>query len=158
MEGGNHETKPAETAEGQLHKAAEELAVSKEHAEVAAEDAEDQGRADANTANPVTVTHEVADAAPNMVNELEAAIKQVMMALDVLQALLPKFTYVKGLSEQVADNTPLPPEPAVPPPVLQGNERQFGTRQPSLLRRLNQQSTYAAPQRYRLQSRGRARR
>jgi hypothetical protein len=157
MGGGNGNNNPAATPEQQLHQAAEELDQSAKLTDKAAVTAENQGQADANTANPVTVTHEVADAAPNMVNELEAAIKQVMMALDVLQALLPKFTYVKGLAEKVADKTP---EPAAPPgEVMPGhNSRQFGTRQPSLLRRLNQQSTYAAPQRSRLQYRGLARR
>lgn len=141
-----------------MDKASDELDKSAQLTDKAAVNAETEGKADARTANPEIVTHEVADAAANMVNKVEAAIKQLMMALDELKKLLPELSYVKGLSEQVADNTPLPPEPAVPPPVLQGNERQFGTRQPSLLRRLNQQSTYAAPQRSRLQYRGLARR
>lgn len=156
-EGGNGKMDPASKTEEGVKKAAAELDDVAQLTEVAAGHAETQGEADGKTANPATVTHEVADAAPNMVNELEAAIKQVMMALEVLQVLLPKFTYVKGLAEKVAENTPEPaPHPVEGPPEYNG--RRFGARQPSLLRRLNQQSTYAAPQRYRLQSRGLARR
>jgi|DEB0MinimDraft_4_1074332.scaffolds.fasta_scaffold01019_1 hypothetical protein len=156
-EGGNGEVDAPPTTEQEVKHAAEGLVESNKHTHVAAEQAENEGENDGANADPATVTREVAENAGNMVTKAENAIKQLTMGLQALQVLQPQLAYVKGLAETVAESTPEPP-----PHVEEGtpgyNGRRFGARQPSLLRRLNQQSTYAAPQRYRLQSRGLARR
>lgn len=154
QDGGNGGMDTTATPEGEVEKATEELAQADQHTDQAVELAEDEGEHDAQNADSKTVAYEVADAAPNMVNELENAIKQLTMALQTLQSLLPQLAYMKGLAGTVAEKTPAPP----PGEGMPGQSRRFGARQPSLLKRLNQQSTYAAPQRYRLQSRGLARR
>lgn len=138
------------TAEQEIKHAAEVLAESKEHTDVATEEAEKEGEDDGLNADSATVTSEVADAAPNILNEVESAAKQLIMALNGLQKVTPELAYIKSLSKTVAENTPQPQEG-----MPGNNSRRFQARPPSLLQRLNQQS---APQRYRLQSRGRTRR
>lgn len=145
------------TTEQELKHAAEGLVESNEHTHVAAENAENEGEKDGANADSAAVTREVAENSGHMLSETDNAIKAITMGLQALQGLHPQLAYMNGLAKTVADKTPPPaPHPVEGPPEYNG--RRFGARQPSLLRRLNQQSTYAAPQRSRLQYRGLARR
>lgn len=139
-----------ETADGALQNAEDTVEKAVQETEEAADQAQSEGKDDGHNADPAHVTYAVAESTPIMKQEVQNALSALEMALKTLQSLVTKIGYLEGFSEAVAENTPEPPE------GIPGNSgRRFQARPPSLLQRLNQQS---APQRYRLQSRGRTRR